>query len=273
MSREERWKMIREAGKEYEEDLKRYGDTLYSLGFYLKKLGQSNYKSEIVYKSGEDGGMEPDYTRTPLSAEQAKRLAANIEEQRVKIAARYPRYQEDGMTPFFTVNEKNKSNNVEANAWYEGNAGDENNFSKTKLQSLNYKGQFREQSTHYRSAIIPLTSNITLDGIAGIVPLQLYKINPEKLPLGYQGDDVAAGIRITYKSKYTPVVAATEDLKQKTGLDSGLHTAVLCYMKARMFEDSGDLERAQYFRVMFEKMIKQYPLRKSGVRTLAVPRL
>ena len=40
-----------------------------------------------------------------------------------------------------------------------------------------------------------------------------------------------------------------------------------------MFEDSGDLERAQYFRVMFEKMIKQYPLRKSGVRTLAVPRL
>ena len=89
----------------------------------------------------------------------------------------------------------------------------------------------------------------------------------------YQGDDVAAGFRITYKSKYTPVVAATEDLKQKTGLDSGLHTAVLCYMKARMFEDSGDLERAQYFRVMFEKMIKQYPLRKSGVRTLAVPRL
>ena len=25
----------------------------------------------------------------------------------------------------------------------------------------------------------------------------------------YQGEDVAAGIRITYKSKYTPVVAAT----------------------------------------------------------------
>jgi len=89
----------------------------------------------------------------------------------------------------------------------------------------------------------------------------------------YQGDDVTAGIRITYKSKYAPVTAATEDLKQKTGLDSGLHTAVLCYIKARMFEDSGDLQRAQYFRAMFDKMIKQYPLRKSGVRTLAVPRL
>ena len=40
-----------------------------------------------------------------------------------------------------------------------------------------------------------------------------------------------------------------------------------------MFEDAGDLQRAQYFRAMFDKMIKQYPLRKSGVRTLAVPRL
>ena len=40
-----------------------------------------------------------------------------------------------------------------------------------------------------------------------------------------------------------------------------------------MFEDAGDLQRAQYFRVMYDKMVKQYPLRKSGVRALAVPRL
>ena len=29
----------------------------------------------------------------------------------------------------------------------------------------------------------------------------------------------------------------------------------------------------QYFRAMYEKMTKQYPLRKTGVRQLAVPRL
>ena len=89
----------------------------------------------------------------------------------------------------------------------------------------------------------------------------------------YQGTDVSAGIRITYKSKYSTIDAQDEDLKTTAGLDSGLHPAIVCYVKARMFEDAGDLQRAQYFRAMFDKMIKQYPLRKSGVRTLAVPRL
>ena len=89
----------------------------------------------------------------------------------------------------------------------------------------------------------------------------------------YQGADVTAGIRITYKSKYGTIDAQSEDLKTTAGLDSGLHPAVLCYIKGRMFEDAGDLQRAQYFRAMFDKMVKQYPLRKSGVRSLAVPRL
>ena len=89
----------------------------------------------------------------------------------------------------------------------------------------------------------------------------------------YQGDDVSNGIRITYKSKYGTIDAQTEDLKTEAGLDSGLHPSVVCYMKSRMFEDVGDLQKAQYFKQMYDKMVKQYPLRKSGVRALAVPRL
>jgi len=89
----------------------------------------------------------------------------------------------------------------------------------------------------------------------------------------FQGDDVSNGIRITYKSKYGTIDAQTEDLKTEAGLDSGLHPAVVCYLKSRMFEDAGDIQRAQYFRTMYDKMVKQYPLRKSGVRTLSVPRL
>ena len=89
----------------------------------------------------------------------------------------------------------------------------------------------------------------------------------------YQGDDVASGLRITYHSKYTTVDSQTDDLKTDAGLDSGMHVSVLCYVKARMFEDMGDLEKAQYFRAMYTKMMKEYPLRKTGVRTLAVPRL
>ena len=81
------------------------------------------------------------------------------------------------------------------------------------------------------------------------------------------------GLRITYRAKYGTIDAQTEDLKTDAGLDSGLHPAVVCYIKGRMFEDAGDLQRAQYFRAMYDKMVKQYPLRKSGVRALAVPRL
>ncbi len=81
------------------------------------------------------------------------------------------------------------------------------------------------------------------------------------------------GLRITYTAKYGTIDAQTEDLKTEAGLDSGLHPAVVCYIKSRMFEDSGDVQRAQYFRTMYDKMVKQYPLRKSGVRVLSVPRM
>ena len=89
----------------------------------------------------------------------------------------------------------------------------------------------------------------------------------------YQGADVSSGLRITYHYKYTTVDSPTNDLKTNAGLDSGMHVSVLCYVKARMFEDMGDLEKAQYFRAMYTKMMKEYPLRKTGVRTLSVPRL
>ena len=89
----------------------------------------------------------------------------------------------------------------------------------------------------------------------------------------FQGDDVTNGLRITYHSKYETIDAVTEDLKTDGGLDSGLHPAVVCYVKSRMFEDAGDIQRAQYFRAMYDKTIKQYPLRKTGVRHLSVPRI
>ena len=84
---------------------------------------------------------------------------------------------------------------------------------------------------------------------------------------------VANGIRVSYHSKYTDVSAQTDDLYTNAGLDSGMHQHILCYVKARLFEDLGDLEKSAYYRKMFEIGIKQYPMRKSGVRGLTVPRL
>ena len=89
----------------------------------------------------------------------------------------------------------------------------------------------------------------------------------------YQGDDVTNGLRITFHAKYETIDAVTDNLKNDGGLDSGLHPMVVCYVKARMYEDLGDLQTAQYFRMMFEKGMKQYPLRKSGIRQLSVPRM
>ena len=89
----------------------------------------------------------------------------------------------------------------------------------------------------------------------------------------YQGSDVTDGIRITFHSKYEEVTAVSNDLKTHAGLDSALHNAVLCYVKSRLFEDSGDVQRAQYFSQMYEQKIKKHKGRRSGVRFLSVPRL
>ena len=89
----------------------------------------------------------------------------------------------------------------------------------------------------------------------------------------YQGADIDNALRITYHSKYSTIDAQSDDLKTDAGLDSGLHPSVLWYVRYRLFEDIGDLQRAEYYRTRYEKMMKQYPLRKTGVRFLSVPRL
>ena len=86
-------------------------------------------------------------------------------------------------------------------------------------------------------------------------------------------DDVSNGLRITFHAKYETIDAVTDDLKTDGGLDSGLHPMVVCYIKSRLFEDIGDMEKAQYFRMMYEQQMKKYPLRKSGVRQLSVPHM
>ncbi len=115
------------------------------------------------------------------------------------------------------------------------------------------------------------------DDRLGIVAIDTTPISGEKTKEKYdtfqEGADVSSGLRYTYHSKYGTIDAQTEDLKTTAGLDSGLHPAVVCYIKSRLLEDIGDLEKAQYFNKMYDKMVKQYPLRKSGVRNLSVPRL
>ena len=81
------------------------------------------------------------------------------------------------------------------------------------------------------------------------------------------------GLRMTYKSKYETITAITEDLDDDIGLDTGLQPSLVCYMKARLYEDQGNFEQATYFRQMYEGMMMKQRSRKSGVRGLAVPNL
>ena len=81
------------------------------------------------------------------------------------------------------------------------------------------------------------------------------------------------GLRLTYHSKYEEVTTLTDNLQSTAGLDSALHSSVVCYIKSRLFEDMGDLEKSLYFQKMYEQKVKKYRSRRSGVRVLSVPRL
>jgi len=81
------------------------------------------------------------------------------------------------------------------------------------------------------------------------------------------------GLRMTYKSKYETVTAITEDLDDDIGLDTSLQSSLVCYMKARLYEDQGNFEQSNYFRQMYEGIMMKQRSRKSGVRGLAVPNL
>ena len=87
------------------------------------------------------------------------------------------------------------------------------------------------------------------------------------------------GLRMTYKSKYETIEVTTngshlsEDLDDDIGLDTSLHPSLVCYMKARLYEDQDNFEQANYFRQMYEGIMMKQRSRKSGVRGLAVPNL
>tara|TARA_R100001015_G_C4629764_1_gene190865 strand:- start:1604 stop:2002 length:399 start_codon:yes stop_codon:yes gene_type:complete len=89
----------------------------------------------------------------------------------------------------------------------------------------------------------------------------------------YQGTTIVNGIRLTYHSKYENATSVNEDLKTDLGVDTGLHKYVLDYIKCRLYENVGNLQQAQYHMQMYQKGIKRWPHRKSGVRFLSVPRL
>ena len=71
--------------------------------------------------------------------------------------------------------------------------------------------------------------------------------------------NIGMGLRIRYKSNYRPVDKADQDLDGHSNLHESLHPALVCYVKSRMYEDAGDLEKSQYFRQMYELAVRKMP--------------
>ena len=67
------------------------------------------------------------------------------------------------------------------------------------------------------------------------------------------------GLRIRYKSNYRPVTKINDDLDGYSNLHESLHPALVCYVKSRLYEDMGDMEKSQYFRQMYELAIRKFP--------------
>ena len=71
----------------------------------------------------------------------------------------------------------------------------------------------------------------------------------------YSGSSVTGGLRIHTHSKYGKVEEVTDDLKANSGLDTSLHSSIIDYVKSRLLEDMGDLQRAGYYRSKYERTI------------------
>ena len=70
---------------------------------------------------------------------------------------------------------------------------------------------------------------------------------------------IGMGLRIRYKSNYRPVEKNDQDLDGHSNLHESLHPALVCYVKARLYEDAGDLQKAQYYRQLYEVKIRKFP--------------
>jgi len=89
----------------------------------------------------------------------------------------------------------------------------------------------------------------------------------------YTDSTVTDGIKMTLHSKYETASNLTDDLQTTCGLNEMMHVHVLEYVKSRVLEDLGDVEKASFFKNKYDQGIMKKPTRKSGIRVLLVPEL
>jgi len=149
------------AAKQLQQDVNSYVKTIDGLFLYMDRLNSGNFEVDYTY---DDTYKEYILEEKIIGPETAIRFASTIEEMKNNILLRHPLTGSDGNP----------------------------NEGPTKSDPKRpWAGTANPDSKFHRNAIIPLNFNIKMDGISGIVPLQMFKINKYKLPIGYQDDRIA----------------------------------------------------------------------------------
>ena len=89
----------------------------------------------------------------------------------------------------------------------------------------------------------------------------------------WNGDDVPSGIRYTAVAIYSPLETFNDDLFDINRIDSGLHALILDYVKSRLEEDNGAIDKSSYFLQKYRNKVRKYPHRKGGKRGIKFPPL
>jgi len=82
------------------------------------------------------------------------------------------------------------------------------------------------------------------------------------------GTGDGATLRVHTRERYAKVTKLDQDLNTDIGLKYGLHIALIDYLRSRLEEDKGDLEKAAYYYSRFTSRIKKFPYRRSAVRSI-----
>ena len=101
----------------------------------------------------------------------------------------------------------------------------------------------------------------------------LYKNQTSGKYDSWSGTSVDDAIRITYTAKYDAVQYYDNNLTDDNRVDSGLHAALLNYVKSRIEEDMGNADKSAYFLQKYRNKVRTYPHRKSGQRGIKLPTL
>ncbi len=194
-SEEEIASQNQQAYDQLEKDVERYKNIMIKLQVFLYKFNNSYFAQSPHVRW--DGVR---YTGATISPSVAKLYAHELQELEHSIHQRHPLEDKNG----------NKNDGEDGRP---------------------YGGTPRPGTTLHRSAVIPIQSNLKMDGISGIIPLNLYRINKDKLPYGYQEEDIAFIVKtetqkITSGQDWTTEITGQLVLLNTNKNDTGVNPVV-----------------------------------------------